>query len=59
MPPALINLPALASAAPEASQSMSELGEIATSYFKRFPTKTKDAVTIFGIHYRGGKVLCI
>jgi hypothetical protein len=39
----------------EASQAVTELGEIATAYFKRFTTKTKDADTTFGIHDRCGK----
>jgi hypothetical protein len=47
----------IASAAPDqqASASTTELGEIATAYFKRFTTKTKDADTTYGIHDRGGK----
>jgi hypothetical protein len=34
---------------------VNELGKIATAYFKRFTTKTKDADTTFGIHDSGGK----
>jgi hypothetical protein len=45
----------LASDVLQATTSTTELGEIATAYFKRFTTKTKDADTTYGIHDRGGK----
>jgi hypothetical protein len=45
----------LASDVQQAAASTTELGEIATAYFKRFTTKTKDADTTYGIHDRGGK----
>jgi hypothetical protein len=49
--------PPLASDAPDqqAAASTTELGKIATAYFKRFTTNTKDANTTYGIHDRGGK----
>jgi hypothetical protein len=61
--PALAQAPPLAQAsiapAPDqtaaSSQLTTDLGEIATAYFKRFTTKTKDADTTYGIHDRGGK----
>jgi hypothetical protein len=37
----------------EAGQAMTELGEIAMAYFKRFTTKAKDTNTTIGIHDRG------
>jgi hypothetical protein len=37
------------------SKLTTELGEIATAYFKRFTTKTKDADTTYGIYDKGGK----
>jgi hypothetical protein len=36
-------------------QLTTELGEIATEYFKRFTTKTKDADTTYGIYNKGSK----
>jgi hypothetical protein len=48
----------LASDVQQATTSTTELGEIATAYFKRFTTKTTDAYTTYGIHERGGK-FCI
>jgi hypothetical protein len=39
----------------QATASTTELGEIATAYFKRFTTKTKDADTTYGIYDKGGK----
>jgi hypothetical protein len=35
------------------SQLTTELGEIATAYFKRFTSKSKDADTTYGIHDKG------
>jgi hypothetical protein len=45
----------LASDVQKATTSTTELGEIATAYFKRYTTKTKDADTTYGIHDRGRK----
>jgi hypothetical protein len=39
----------------DASQLTTELGEIATSYFKKFTAKTEDVDTAFGVHDRGWK----
>jgi hypothetical protein len=37
------------------SQLTTELGDIATAYFRRFTSRNKDADTTYGIHDRGGK----
>jgi hypothetical protein len=37
------------------SQITTKLGKIATAYFKRFTTKSKDANTTYGTHDKGGK----
>jgi hypothetical protein len=47
--------PPLANDVQQATTSTTELGEIATAYFKRFTTKTKDADMTYGIHDRVGK----
>jgi hypothetical protein len=38
--------------------TITELGEIATAYFKRFATKSKHVDTTIGIHSKGGR-FCI
>jgi hypothetical protein len=65
--PAIASPPPLAQALPlvQASRAdlpgitppatTSELGEIATAYFKLFTTKTKDADTTYGIYDKGGR----
>jgi hypothetical protein len=51
----LAQAPPLASEPTPSQQATTELGEIATAYFKRFTTKTKDADTTYAIHDKGGK----
>jgi hypothetical protein len=47
-------LPQASSEVPS-QQLTTDLGEIATAYFKLFTTKTKDADTTYGIYDKGGK----
>jgi hypothetical protein len=55
-PPTAQALPlAQPSSEPPSQQDTTELGEIATAYFKLFTTKTKDADTTYGIYDKGGK----
>jgi hypothetical protein len=46
---------AQASQSSQHQQLTTELGEIATAYFKLFTTKTKDADTTYGIYDKGGR----
>jgi hypothetical protein len=48
-------LPQASSETTTGQQLTTDLGEIATAYFKLFTTKTKDADTTYGIYDKGGK----
>jgi hypothetical protein len=54
-PPPLAQASTLASDPSTSSQLTTELGKIATEYFKRFTTKTKDADKTYGIYDKGGR----